>query len=447
NAAGGVNPAAVEFAMMANSPKVQTCPFGCDSKLFELEQNYDHLEKLYNDSFIQVQAYKNTVKTLEHQKDWYHTTELALEEKVRILSANLENTTNTLKYSETLYDQTKLEKKEWEVKFVASLARFDKWKESSKNLAKLLYSSMSTRTKLGLGFKKYIGSDEVCDLSIPSVFDPEPDNREATFGSKSNTSSIPTSESNDFVFCDNNDKSSASETYDFASCVSSPKTNDSFSTVDIKLLPKSDVKDPSLTNDLPSCSFKENVKPLRNLCNKSGTSDRIPCKNTFVRPKKCFVCGSKSHLIKDCNVHDTVDNFPSVVSKTASVPTGSRNSSASISAGRSIPAASRNRSTSIHAGRSIPAASKNGLASIHDGRSILAASRNGSASIHAGRSIPAASRNESASIHAGRSIPAASRNKPASIHAGKHIPAGKINKPEPFPAGRFVPTALGIQQS
>nr|GEY44111.1 putative ribonuclease H-like domain-containing protein [Tanacetum cinerariifolium] len=320
---GGVNPAAIEFAMMGNSPKVQTCPFGCDSKLSELKQNYDHLEKLYNDSFIQVQAYKNTLKTLEHQKDWYHITQLALEEKVRILSANLENTTNTLKYSKALYDQAKLEKKEWEVKFVESLAR----------------------TKLGLRFKEYIGSDEVCDLSTPSVFDPEPDNKEVK------------------------------------SLYESPKTNDSFSTVDVKLLPKSDVKDPSLTNDLPSCSFKKNVKPPRNLCNKSGTADRIPYKNTFVRTKKCFVCGSKSHLIKDCNVHDTVDNFPFVVSKATSVPAGSRNSSASISAGQSIHASSRNRS---------------------------------------------------ASIHAGRSIPAASRNKPASIHVGKHIPAGRINKPTPF---------------
>nr|GEX69470.1 putative ribonuclease H-like domain-containing protein [Tanacetum cinerariifolium] len=375
NVAGGVNPAPAEFAMMGISPK------------------------------------------------------LAIEEKVRILSANLENITNTLKYSETLYAHAKIEKQEWKIKFVESLARFDKWQESSKNLAKLLYSSMSTRTKLGLEFKEYIGSDEVCDLSTPSVFDPEPGNREVkslyerfvkagnmhevsppiigtfmptsyqsdlaetqvTFGSKSYTSSIPTSESNDFVSCDTNDKSSASETYDFASCVSSPKTNDSFSTVDVKLLLKSDIKDPSLTNGLPSCSFKENVKPPRNLCNKSGTADRIPCKNTFVRTKKCFVCGSKSHLIEDCNVHDTVDNFPSVVSKAAFVPAGSRNSSASISASRSIPAASKNRS---------------------------------------------------ASIHAGRSIPAASRNKPASIHAGKHIPAGRINKPAPFLPGSSVPTDL-----
>nr|GEU62034.1 ribonuclease H-like domain-containing protein [Tanacetum cinerariifolium] len=357
NVAGSVYNAAAKFAMMGISPKVQTCPFGCDSQLSELKKNYEHLQKLYNDSFIQVQAYKNTVKTLELQKDWYHKTQLALEEKVRILSANLENTTNTLKYSETLYDQAKIKKKEWEVKFVESLAR----------------------TKLGLGFKEYIGSYEVCDLSTPSVFDHEPKNREVKSLYES-------------------DKSSASKTYDFASCVSSPKTNDSFSTVDVKILPKSDVKDPSPTNGFPSCSFKENVKPPMNLCNKSGKADRIHCKNNFVRTKKCFVYGSKSHLIKDCDVYDTVDNFPFVISKAASVPAGSRNSSASTSAGRSIPAASRNRP----------------------------------ASIHAGRHIPAGSRNSSASTSAGRSIPAASRNRPASIHAGRHIPAGRFNKSAPF---------------
>nr|GEV65356.1 reverse transcriptase domain-containing protein [Tanacetum cinerariifolium] len=227
-----------------------------------------------------------------------------------------------------------IRKKEWEVKLVESLARYDKWKESSKNLVKLINSSMSTRTKLGLGFKECIGSDEVFYLSTPSVFDPKPENREVKSLYES-------------------DKSSESETYDFASCVSSPKTNDSFSTVDVKILPKSDVKDPSPTNGLPSCSFKENVKPPRNLCNKSGIANRIHCKNNLVRTKTCFVCGSKSHLIKDCDVSDNVDNFPSVVLKAAYVPAGSRNSSTSISAGRSIPAASRNRPASIHAGRHI----------------------------------------------------------------------------------------------
>nr|GFA82724.1 uncharacterized mitochondrial protein AtMg00810-like [Tanacetum cinerariifolium] len=115
------------------------------------------------------------------------------------------------------------------------------------------------------------------------------------------------------------DKSLASETYDFASCVFSPKTNDSFSTVDVKLLPKSDVKDPSLTNDLPSCSFKENVKPPMHL---------------------------------------------------SFVPAGSRNSSASISAGRSIPAASRNKPVSIHAGKHIHAGRINKPAHVPAGSSV-----------------------------------------------------------------------------
>nr|GFA16932.1 ribonuclease H-like domain-containing protein [Tanacetum cinerariifolium] len=151
---------------------------------------------------------------------------------------------------------------------------------------------MSTRIKLGLGFKEYIGSDEVFELSTPSVFNPEPENRE------------------------------------------------------------------------------ENVKPPRNLCNKSGIADGIHCKNNFVRTKTCFVCGSKSHLIKDCDMYDNVDNFPSVVSKAASVPVGSRNSSASISAGRSIPTASRNRPACIHAGRHIPAGRFNKPAPFPTGRSV-----------------------------------------------------------------------------
>ncbi|GJT71820.1 putative ribonuclease H-like domain-containing protein [Tanacetum coccineum] len=108
--------------------------------------------RLYNDCYIKVQAYQNAVKTLESQKDWYHKTQIALEDKIR----------------------AQKEKKEWEVKFEATLARFEKWKESSKNLQKLINSSMSTRTKIGLGFKEYFGKDEVFDLSTPSVFYPEP---------------------------------------------------------------------------------------------------------------------------------------------------------------------------------------------------------------------------------------------------------------------------------
>ncbi|GKF61109.1 hypothetical protein Tco_0181163 [Tanacetum coccineum] len=52
-----------------------------------------------------------------------------------------------LKYTEKLNEQAKLEKMNDKVKLEESNARFDKWKESSKNLVKLINSSMSSRSK------------------------------------------------------------------------------------------------------------------------------------------------------------------------------------------------------------------------------------------------------------------------------------------------------------
>nr|GEW75988.1 hypothetical protein [Tanacetum cinerariifolium] len=182
----------------------------------------------------------------------------------------------------------KIEKKEWEVKLIESLARFDKWKESSKNLAKLINSSMSTRTKLGLGFKEYIRSDEVFDLSTLSVFDPEPENKE--------------------------------------------------------------------------------VKSLYERFIKADEMHEVPPPITGTFMPTSYKSGLEE--TQDCDVYDNVDNFPSVVSKAASIPAGSRNSSAYIFVGRSILAASRNRPASIHAGRHISAGRFNKPAPFPIGRSV-----------------------------------------------------------------------------
>ncbi|GJS37867.1 copia protein [Tanacetum coccineum] len=408
NSGAGISNAADEFAMMGISPKVQNCPLGCDSKINDLNTMYNNLDRLYNDCYIKVQAYQHAVKTLESQKDWYHKTQMALEEKIRVLSANLENTTNTLSYTEKLHDQAQKEKKEWEVKFEATLARFEKWKESSKNLKKLIDSSMSTRTKIGLGFQEYFGVDEVFDLSTPSVFYSDPVEKEdkplysrfvkagemhavpppitgtympspyqsdieetqVSYGSKSdNKTSETISESNDFVSCDNSDKSSDSETH--ASCDSSLKTQtkDIPPAVDIQTLPESDVE--NSTTGSPSFSCSENVKSPRIICNKSGVNNRKVCKNNFVRVKKCFVCGSKLHLIKDCDFYNCVDSVPCKF-KAASVPAGSRNSSASVPADRSDPAASRNRPAVNPADRPHPAGWSKRPATVSAGRPVSA---------------------------------------------------------------------------
>ncbi|GKF53067.1 hypothetical protein Tco_0159977, partial [Tanacetum coccineum] len=50
-----------------------------------------------------------------------------------------------------------------QVQLEETKARFDKWKDSSKNLDKQINSSMSSRSKFGLGFGDTFGSDEVFD--------------------------------------------------------------------------------------------------------------------------------------------------------------------------------------------------------------------------------------------------------------------------------------------
>ncbi|GJR73340.1 putative ribonuclease H-like domain-containing protein [Tanacetum coccineum] len=182
-------------------------------------------------------------------------------------------------------------------------------KESSKNLDKLINSSMSSRSKFGLGFRDTFGSDEVFDLSAPSIFDSSP----------KDVAEKPLYDS---------DKSSDSETTGFASCVSSVKSSSSKtneplasapSSVDFKTVSETADQQPSSTNDDSSFSFKENVKPPRNL-----------------------YCDfyEKQLELHNKPMWNNVANIPSFVPKAASVPAGSRNRPTSV------PAGSRNRPTS-----------------------------------------------------------------------------------------------------
>ncbi|GKE54714.1 hypothetical protein Tco_1489870 [Tanacetum coccineum] len=398
--------AETEFALMGLSSQVQSCPFGCNHIYTELKKEFDNLEVQYKECFLQVQAYKSSLQHLEQQKSWYQNNQLALEEKIRILTADLGNTTNMLKYTKKLNEQAKLDNMNTKVKFEESNARFDKWKESSKNLVKLINSSMSSRSKFGLGFGDTFGSDEVFDLSAPSIFDsclkdalkkplydwfdkpagmhavpppitgtfmppsnkPDIDDTQYTYGSKSNLSVDTNSGSNDFVSCDNSDKSSDSETTDFGSCVSSVQTSSSksndqlaSSSVDLKTLHKTDDLRPSKVTQSPSFSFKENVTAPRNLCNRNGSNNIRMCKTKSFGSKKCFVCGSKFHLIRDCDFYENqlrltnapvwtnVENIPSFVPRPAYVPAGSRNRTTYV------PADSRNITAFVPAGKPFPA--------------------------------------------------------------------------------------------
>ncbi|GKA94057.1 hypothetical protein Tco_0816043, partial [Tanacetum coccineum] len=275
-----------EFALMGDTSE--------HNKLNEQKSKY----------FIQVQAYKNSLKTLEKQKRVLQKNQLTLEDMIRVLSIELENTTNLLKHSEIINAIAETAKKELQTKLDNHFS--NKLEKKGEPLQKLVtqinrYSLVLLRTS-SLGFNNYISENELgWDDSAFSVFTtnseevegrplfnrfaktdsmkavPPPlsgdytplsdhidlDESQMSYGTKSSTSGDSNSVSNDFVSCDNSDKSSEVNTNDFASSESSVKSSEPKS--------KDSTSYASTSSELPSfsCTDKD-VKTFRTPCNKNG---------------------------------------------------------------------------------------------------------------------------------------------------------------------------------
>nr|GEW97126.1 ribonuclease H-like domain-containing protein [Tanacetum cinerariifolium] len=363
---------AEEFALMGVTSEVHNCPFGCDNKYNKLQKQFNELIEQNSEYFIQVQAYKNSLKTLEKQKRILQRNQLTLEDKIMVLSIKLENTSNMLKHSERINAYVETAKKELQTKLDNHLVQTKKWRISSKNLLRLIDSSMYVRTKVGLGYNNYIREDELgWDDSAFSVFTtnsedvegrplfnrfaktdsmkvvPPPlsgdyislsdhidlDESQMSYGTKSSISSDSKSVSNDFVFCNDSDKSSKVNTNDFASSDSSvkslePKPNDSTSCASISSVSTSEneaeiesnvgtsIQEPIIVQDLPSFScnsFDKNENTSRTSCNKNGyfnkkagpvhSRNKVNHQNQFVpqvvllRTGKVNIPPARPHLI------------------------------------------------------------------------------------------------------------------------------------------------------
>ncbi|GJR34693.1 putative ribonuclease H-like domain-containing protein [Tanacetum coccineum] len=266
----------------------------------------------------EVQAYKNSLKTLEKQKRVYQQNQLGYEEKIRVLSIELENTTNLLKHSERINVEAEIAKKDLQTKLDNHLAKTEKWTSSSKNLFRLIDSSMSVRTKVGLGFDKYIGESELgWDDSEFSIFTPKSeevegrplfhkftkadgmkavppplsgnyiplsdttdlDETQMTYGKKSTCSIDSISVSNDFVSCDNSDKSSEIKSNDYAFCVSSVKSSEPMT---------ADSSSNASTSSVSTHASEANLE------SSEGTTIQEP-----------IIVQDYLHLIKDCNYYET----------------------------------------------------------------------------------------------------------------------------------------------
>ncbi|GJY96986.1 putative ribonuclease H-like domain-containing protein [Tanacetum coccineum] len=278
---------------------------------------------LLSEYFIQVQAYKNSLKTLEKQKRVLQKNQLTLEDKIRVLSIELENTTNLLKHSERINAIAETAKKELQTKLDNHLVEMG-----------LGFTTNFEEVEGRPLFNRFAKADSMKVVPPPLSGDYTPlsdhidlDESQMSYGTKSSTSGDSNSVSNDFVSCDNSDKSSEVNTNDFASSDSSvkssePKSNDSTSCASTSSVSTSEseaeiesnvgtpIQEPIIVQDLPSFSCNssdKNENTSRTSCNKNGYFNKKAGhfrKNASSVSKLCFVCGSSTHLIKDCDFYE-----------------------------------------------------------------------------------------------------------------------------------------------
>nr|GEW15716.1 putative ribonuclease H-like domain-containing protein [Tanacetum cinerariifolium] len=151
--------------------------------------------------------------------------QLTLEDKIRVLSIELENTSNLLKHSERINADVKTAKKDLQTKLDNHLIQTEKWRNSSKNLFRLIDSSMSTSFHRFAKAVKVVPPPLFGDYASLSDHS-DMDESHMSYGTKSSTYSASKSVSNDFVSCDDSDKSLEVNTNDFASSDSSVKSSE-----------------------------------------------------------------------------------------------------------------------------------------------------------------------------------------------------------------------------
>ncbi|GJQ93701.1 ribonuclease H-like domain-containing protein [Tanacetum coccineum] len=350
------NYALIAYSSLGSNTEVTSCLKECKESYDKLKKLYDEQREQLRDASIEIHAYTQDLKKVEAQLVAHQQSQLWYEKKIRFMKIDLDDKTDVLTYHKKLLAEAKKEKEEVE-----------KWHNSSKNLNILLNSQMSARDKAGLGYgdqmNKGVLSYEnevfqsvfVCKISdiedshvndryaegmhavpppitgiyIPSGPDKEIDDSQFTYGPKQSKPSESDARSSDFNSCESNPSEETHESMpepvvNEPKVVSQPKV---WSHAPIIEEYESDSEDehvslPTKEQETPSFAFINTVKHVKtprqtvkeqNTCSQSPKLDKKDCSGLMSEKlglgygftkKACFVCGSFSHLIRDCDFHE-----------------------------------------------------------------------------------------------------------------------------------------------
>ncbi|GJR29011.1 ribonuclease H-like domain-containing protein [Tanacetum coccineum] len=287
-----------------------------------------------------TEAYTQGLKKVEAQLVAHQQGQLWYEEKIRFMKIDLDDKTDVLTYHKKLLAEAQKEKEDLK-------AKVEKWHNSSKNLGKLLNTQMSANDKFRLGYgdhrydgilsyenevlqsvfmnkeselvnqplyDRFVTAGRMHDVSppmignyMPSGPDVEIDYSQFTYGPKQSQPSKSETQTSDFDTCESD---SSEPTVNEPKVVSQPKV---WSDAPIIEEYASDSEDehvslPTEEHETPSFANQQ-VKTPRETVKNQFTNSKNPKVDKkglgygFVT-KACFVCGSLSHLIRDCDFHE-----------------------------------------------------------------------------------------------------------------------------------------------
>ncbi|GJT12267.1 hypothetical protein Tco_0859309 [Tanacetum coccineum] len=266
------------------------------------------------DQEAQILAYSQAVKKLEAQIVTFQKQQLSLNEQLTFQANEIYAKDEKLKRYGRI-GMKALKEKEQLKKIV------DSWKDSSKNLWKLIDSGMSSTSKVGLGRFTKTNSFKGVLHPLTRDYTPKPqeeiDDSLYVYGKKGpqkpeisdsddNSTEHSTCQSNDSEgSCGNTSEHSSESESESISVTNEMSTSKSVITNEKVMSESKEVE--------PSCA--KHVKTPRQQMKNQGTSE-VKGKNwnkmmerelgegySFIK-KKCFVCGSLSHLIKDCDYYE-----------------------------------------------------------------------------------------------------------------------------------------------
>ncbi|GJV52496.1 ribonuclease H-like domain-containing protein [Tanacetum coccineum] len=340
-------------ALMAisSSSEVSLCSKTCIDSYNTLKTLCDEQMNQLGDQEAQILAYSQAVKKLEAQLVTFQKQQLSLNEKLTFQANEIYEKDEKLKKYRRIGMKAVKEKEQLQ-------KTLDSWKDSSKNLWRLINSGMSSSSKIGLGYEiksnnevlsyeeemnfsvfncieedsvgkplysRFIKTNDFKGVPHPLSGDYTPKPQEEideslyVYGKKGPQEpepSVSDDRSSECSTCQSNDSAGSIGTSSEHSVdleyeilrvpqevyVSKPITTNEKG---VSALKSKEVEPSYITHiKTPRQPIKDQETPKVNKKNWNAMMERELGERYSFTKKKCFVCGSLSHLIKDCDYYE-----------------------------------------------------------------------------------------------------------------------------------------------